>query len=231
MPAVAAPGKKPSFGLGVLGAAVGTVVGAAVYFCVFYFLDVRFKLLAVGVGYLAGLGAEIFGRKEGSKELGVIAATMALAGLVGVQYCVVRLWWNADSGSEPQTYEQALAEAKRTMQAMPTGSDQEIRVFLATEWAEEGENPTKLEINAITREDIQEFRESELPGLRDLAGGKVSREEWEKDNAIDPQNVAEDMAAEEGTFKAVFLLFLLSKFNLISMAAAAGLAYKACANA
>jgi hypothetical protein len=37
--------------------------------------------------------------------------------------------------------------------------------------------------------------------------------------------------SEEGTFKAIFMLLLLSKANLISLCLAAGLAFKMCTNA
>lgn len=226
--AAQAGSKKPSFGLGILGAAVGTLVGALLYFLVFHYFGLRFKLLAVGVGFLSGLGAELLGRKEGSKELGAIAATFCLVGLVAAQYCVVKLWWNSEADATEPTYEAAVVEAKRVLTAVPTGSDQEIRVYLAKENAEEDEKPAPEE---VTTEDVQDFRESELPRMKDLASGKITREQFDKENAVDPAEAAADKAAGEDTFKAAFLLFLLSKFNLVSMAAAAGLAYKACSNA
>lgn len=226
--AVLQPTTKPSFGMGLLGALVGTLVGALVYFAVFHFFGLRFKLLAVGVGYLSGLGAELLSRKEGSKELGLLAATFSLVGLVCAQYFVVKLNWNKESAEEMVTYEAAVAEAKQIMTSMPTGSDQEIRVYLAQEVADEGEKPAPEEISA---EEIKVFKELLLPRIQDLASGKITKEEYEKEESPEPVDLAEQKKEDEETFKDVFLLFLLSKFNLFSMAGAAGLAYKVCANA
>ena len=64
-----------------------------------------------------------------------------------------------------------------------------------------------------------------------MASGKITKEEFDKKNQIDPEEQKKELAVEEGTFKAVFLLLLLSKFNLVSCVIAAGLAYKLCSNA
>src|SRR3954452_614355 len=53
------PGKKPSFALGLLGAFIGAAVGSTIYFLIFNYTGIRLKLLAIGVGYLTGLGAEL----------------------------------------------------------------------------------------------------------------------------------------------------------------------------
>lgn len=228
-PAGTSPAKPPHFGLGVLGALVGTLVGAGVYFLIFHYTGLRFKLLAIGVGYLSGLGAELLGRKEGSKELGFLAAGFALAGIVGAQYFVAKAWWKSDSGGPPSTYEAAVAEARTVTTAIPTGSDQEIRLYLAREYAEPDEKPDPA---AVTVEDIQDFRENTFGQMRDLAGGKITREAWEQQQQAEKAKAAEEeILSDEDTFKTAFLLLLLSKLNLVSMAAAAGLAYKVCANA
>jgi hypothetical protein len=232
-PSQPASGKKPSFGLGLLGALIGATVGSLVYFLVFYYIGSRFKLLAVGVGYLAGIGAELLGRKEGSKELGMIAAVLTLVGIVSAQYLVARAWWNGGlhSRQEKSSYETSVADAKKVLKAMPNGSDEEIRLYLAKEEAEPGDKP---DLKSISDEDIKEFRTNTLAETRDLASGKITREEWEKKNKAADANDANDKGgflSEEGTFKAIFLLLLLSKVNLFSMAAAAGLAFKVCSNA
>jgi len=68
--------------------------------------------------------------------------------------------------------------------------------------------------------------------MRDLAGGKITREAWEQQQQAEKAKAAEEeILSDEDTFKTAFLLLLLSKLNLVSMAAAAGLAYKVCANA
>ena len=80
------PAKKPSFGMGLLGGFIGALVGVTIYFLVFKFTGYRIKLLAIGVGALAGWFADFLGKGEGSKELGGITAVLVLAGVVGAQY-------------------------------------------------------------------------------------------------------------------------------------------------
>jgi hypothetical protein len=225
-----APSKKPSFGLGLVGGLAGALVGSVVYFLVFKYFGVRIKILAVGVGFLAGWGAELLGRKEGSKELGMIAAVFTLAGIVGAQYLVARGLWNEGSAARAHdsSYETLVAEAKKVISAVPTGSDDEIRKYLAKEAADEDEKPDP---KAITPEEIKEFRDNQLLEFREMASGKITKEEFDKKNQIDPEEQKKELAVEEGTFKAVFLLLLLSKFNLVSCVIAAGLAYKLCSNA
>jgi hypothetical protein len=229
--AAAAPGKKPSFALGMTGAAVGALVGSAIYFLIFYYSGLRLKLLAIGVGYLAGLGAELLSRKEGSKELGMIAAVFTLVGIVSAQYFVARSWWNMGEAARSQasSYESSVAEARKVVAAVPTGSDQEIRIYLAKEGADAGEKPDP---KSVGDEEIKDFRETTLPHMRDLSSGKVTKEDFDKQRqAEEAQNKADQILSDEGTFKAVFLLLLLSKLNLFSLAAAAGLAFKVCSNA
>ncbi len=227
LPQVTTPKGKPSFGLGLLGAFVGALVGSVIYFAVFYFGSLRLGLLAIGAGYLAGLGAELLGRKEGSKELGMIAAVFTLVGVVGAQYCAARLWWNEATKIIGISYAASVAEAKKVVKAVPTGSEEEIRRYLAKENAEEGEKPN---LAAITEEEIQEFRTNELANAQTLASGKVSKEEFDAKHKREQARAKEDEPGE-GTFKAIFLLLLLNKVNLISLVAGAGLAYKVSSNA
>lgn len=216
--------------MGLLGGLAGAFVGSLIYFLIFKYTGLRIKLLAVGVGFLAGMGAEWLGRKEGSKELGMIAAVFTLAGIVGAQYLVARSWWDEGSASrgKESAYETQVAGAKKIIAAIPTGSDDEIRNYLAKEGADEGEKPDP---KSVTPDEIKQFRDNQLPEFRDLASGKITKQEYEKKNQIDPEEQKKEIADDEGTFKAVFLLLLLSKLNIGSCIIAAGLAFKMCSNA
>jgi hypothetical protein len=236
-PAPAAAAKKdrgkPNFGLGLLGGALGALVGTLIYYLVFHFLGFRLKLLAVGVGALAGWGAEYLGRGEGSKELGGLTAIFVLAGIVGAQYLVALSWWHEaiPGGIFNTAYTNAVIEAKVVVKEVPTGSDEEIRNYLAREQVkEDGEEGAKPNPAAIAKEDIKEFREKHLLQFQDLASGKMTHEQY---NAVNGINTIREQSrdTEEGTFKAVFMLLLLSRANLISLCLAAGLAYKMSTNA
>src|ERR1700690_976053 len=61
------PGRKPSFAMGLLGGLVGALIGAAIYFLIFKYTGLRFKLLAVGDDGLAGWPAEPLRQGEGSQ--------------------------------------------------------------------------------------------------------------------------------------------------------------------
>jgi hypothetical protein len=225
---------KPNFGLGLLGGALGALVGTLVYFLIFKYTRFRIKLLAVGVGALAGWGAELLGRGEGSKELGGITAVFVLAGIIGAQYLVALGLWHELSPAQifNSAYTNSVMEAKEVVKAVPTGSDEEIRSYLAREQAREnaeaGEKPNPA---SITKEDIKEFREKNLPEFQDLASGKMNKDQYNAKNGIDPTKLKSEEDSEEGTFKGIFLLLLLSKINLVSLCGAAGLAYKMSTNA
>lgn len=226
------PEKKPSFGMGLLGGLIGAVVGSTIYLLIFKYSGYQIKLLAIGVGALAGWLGEYLGKGEGSKELGGLIAVFVLSGIIGAQYFVALGWWHevqAEDLKEAQAiYSKTVDEAKKVATAIPTGSDVEICKYLAKATSEDGE---RVNLTEITPEDIKEFRETLLPEYRDLANGNITKEQFEKQNEIKTSLTKEEQQEEDNTFKGVFLLLLLSKVNLVSLAAAAGLAFKLSANA
>jgi hypothetical protein len=224
------PPKKSSFGMGLLGGFIGALVGAAVYFLLFKYTGLRFKLLAVGVGVLAGWFADYLGKGEGSKELGGITAVLVLAGIVGAQYFVALGWWHEYSPEKVagSFYAVSVTEAKEVVKAVPSGSDAEIRAYLVKNAGEDGE---KVKPNDISGDDIKGFRENQLPEYQGLASGQITKEEFEKKHELKTAQTQEEKDSDEGTFKGVFLLLLVSKTNLFSLAAAAGLAFKLSTNA
>jgi hypothetical protein len=222
---------QPSFGLGLLGGALGALVGTLIYFLIFKYTGFRIKLLAVGVGALAGWGAELLGRGEGSKELGGITAVFVVAGIIGAQYLVALGWWHDFSPAQiiNSAYNNSVIMAKEVVKAVPTGSDEEIRNYLARE--EAGDSGGKANPASVTKEDIKEFREKSLPEFQELASGKMNKDQYNAKNGIDPAKLKSVEDSEEGTFKGIFMLLLLSRINLVSLCGAAGLAYKMSTNA
>jgi hypothetical protein len=221
--------KKGSFGMGLLGGLIGTLIGTTIYFLIFKYSGYQIKLLAVGVGALAGWGAELLGRGEGSKELGGITAALVLAGIVGAQYFVAMGWWHEimGKGFADSAYTENINKAKEIVKAVPTGSDEEIRIYLAKEDVDEGEKPDP---SAVSKEDIKEFKDG-LPEFQDLASGKMTEAQYDAKHNIDPEKEKKIRTEVEGTFKGIFLILLLNKVNLVSLVAAAGLAFKMCTNA
>ena len=224
------PAKKPNFWMGMLGGFVGALVGAIIYFLIFKFTGLRIKLLAIGVGVLAGWLAEFLGKGEGSKELGVITAVLVLTGIVGAQYFVALGWWHENSPEKvaESYYLSSVTEARVAVKAVPAGSDEEIRAYLVKNAGEDGD---KVKPADITADEIKDFRENQLPEYQGLANGRITKEEFEKKHELKTTETQAEKDSEESTFKGVFLLLLLSKASLFSLAAAAALSFKLCTNA
>jgi hypothetical protein len=226
----ATSGRKPSFAMGLLGGLLGAFVGAAIYFLIFKYTGLRFKLLAVGVGGLAGWLAELLGKGEGSKELGGITAIFVLVGIVGAQYFVALGWWHEalGAGLGDSAYTIHMKQAKAVVVAVSTGSDVEIRNYLAKEEADEGDKPDP---GSVSADEVKQFREKDLPEFRNLASGKITEAQYDASKGIDPVKEKKLDEAEESTFKGIFLLLLISKANIFSLVVAAGVAFRLSANA
>ena len=221
-----------NFGMGVLGAALGAAVGSGLYYLLFIHTSVRLKLLALAIGFLAGLGARWLS-KDRSKELGAIVAVVALASIVGTQYLIAKTWFREDDGKPMEyksDYEERVAEARKVVAAVPKGTEQEIRLYLAKEMADEGEKP---DLKAVTRDDIEEFRTSDLPEYRALADGKISKEDYDKAHKVEitPEDIRKEKEAQALAFRIIFIALTLSKFNIACMIGAAGIGYKMTADA
>jgi hypothetical protein len=230
VPALVQPAAEPtrpkgSFGLGILGAVLGTLLSVAVWLGIFYTMESgsRFvlKLFAIGVGLASGFGARLLSRDEGSKELGSITAAIAFLGIFGAQYLIAK---EQIVGSYKkvvnQAYEERIAYARKAVKAIPTGSDQEIREFMIKESAEDGE---RIKPEDIESEDIQEFRDKELPELRDLASGKITKTQYQKDSGADELE-------ENSGIKLLIAIRGLGLFTIGAMIIALGTAYKIAAS-
>lgn len=225
-----------AFGKGLLGAALGALVGGVAIYLLFAHTGVRLKLLALGVGFLAGMGARLLG-KDRSKQLGMLGAMLSIGMIVGAQYLVVWKWFHEEDSAEKadpskSEYELRVEEARNVVAAIPNGTDQEIRLYLAKEQAEEGEKPDP---KSVDPDDIQEFKTEDLPQYRKLADGAITKEQFEKELSEQAAVSAEERQKEkeegERVFKWVFLAFAMSKFNIVCMVGAAGIAYKMIADA
>jgi hypothetical protein len=226
-----ASGKKPNFGLGLAGALAGAAVGGIVYCAITYFIGFRLfmvsRFVAIGVGYLAGLGADLLGRKEGSKELGMITAVFALAAIFGAQYVNAKIWYRHRSDvsvTVNSVYEAAVAEAKKVVAAVPTGSDAEIRAYLAADAA--GDSGEKADPAAVSAEDIKDFRETTLPLMRKLASGETTKEQF---IGKTESQIGHNTTADDFSFAAYFMGLVVKRSNIFSLIAAAAMAYKVAA--
>lgn len=252
------PEKKGNFWMGILGAFLGSTVGGALYYLLLTLFGLKSIIsmglasipillgvwigsafLTIGVGYLAGAGAAFLGKGEGSKELGGIAAVFALAGIIAGQYFIAVAWWHqARNFATDSLYSMSVDNAKEVVAAVPTGSDAEIRSYLAKQASDEGDDSSS---NSITADQIKQFRDEQLPEYQGLASGKTTKEQFfanlsQKKNGKHRLDTTQDPGqsddnSDEGTVKAIFLALLLRKTNIFMLIAAASLAYKISANA
>jgi len=214
-------GGKGRFGMGILGAVLGTLLGVGIWLGIFYATDLGsrsfIKLFCIGVGIAAGFGARLLSKDEGSHDLGYITAAIALIGIFATQYTIAK---EQTIGRYKKVvgavYEAQLEYAKKAVKVVPTGSDREIREFLAKESVEEGERVKPAEISA---DQVQYFRDKQLPELRELASGKKTKTEYNK-----------EFGTEEIEENAGFKLFLaikgLGAFTFGAMIVALGAAFK-----
>ena len=228
-PAAEQSGRQPSFSLGILGGFLGALVGGIIYYLIYNFTRVHIGYMAIGVGALAGWGANLLSKGEGSKELAGITIVCFIMAVIGAQYLVARGEWNkAVRTYQDAGYTEMLTEAKDAVKAIPTGSDGEIRLYLARQNVEEGE---AIKPNSVSDDDVKEFRDKELPHYQDLASGKETKEQYLARLGLDPAKMKKFQDENESTFKGVFLLIMLSRAGIISLVVGAGTAYKLCANA
>lgn len=230
--------KKPNFWMGLVGAFLGSLVGAAICFLIGFLIAQyigigwRFVGMLAGsllAGYLAGAGAHLLGKGEGSKELGAIAAIFAIVGIVAAQYFMALTWWHETVVAiTDSVYGESVKEAREAVAVIPTGSDSEIRLYLAKQEAEDSDNVTT---NSISDDDVKQFRENQLPEFQQLASGQMTKEQYDAKYGIGVDQEKKDQDAEDETFKGVFLLLFLRRSSIFSLCLGAGLAYRITANA
>ena len=179
-------GPTPSFPRGVLGAFIGTVIGSLIWFTIYYFGDIDFGWLALLPAVMSGM----LGRKmarEDNHWIGVTAAVFTLIAIFGTRYAIAshemdEKMGGIDTEAIFETYDEKMAEAK---EAVAAKTDEDIKNFLQNQYrrqfekfAEKGE---KFEPMGFDKEDVDEFKEMDLPEYQDFANGKPSREEYERD--------------------------------------------------
>jgi hypothetical protein len=222
------PAKKPNFPMGMLGGFVGALVGSIIYYLIYRFTGVRIGL-ALGVGALAGWAANHFSKGEGSKELGGIIAVFVIVGIIFAQYLVALEKWHVFLHRyEDAGYSESVKEATAAVKAVPTGSEGEIRLYLAKQDVEDGE---AIKPSAVSESEVKEFREKTLPEYQNLASGKLTKEQYLAQFGLDAARLKKINDESEGNFKGMFMLIMLSRVGLISMVIGAGVAYKMCTNA
>jgi hypothetical protein len=166
----AKPKKNPAdnaFRNGLIGAAVGAVIGMIGWFLLIAGTGYAIGYAAWGVGAITGLGARIFGGEGGSK-LGLIASLFAIFAIIGGQYLGVRSLAQSVIGKAAvASYQKESAYAKQVVAAK---TDDELKTLIAQQ---DGETSS-----GVTDFHLQLFKQQELPKLQTLADGEPSQAEF-----------------------------------------------------
>ena len=215
--------REQNFGLGLMGAVLGGLLGAIAWFLVVKFTGMRLKILAVGVGALTGLFAKLLAGRVGSRNLGIAAGACALLfillGTLLIAKARVDISDEDVVGDAAAEYDRDLARAKDALKQMPNQTDPEIRGYLAKEASKGGES---ILPSAITDQDIKFFRDEDLKKMRDLVSGKLTKETYRKQ----AKQTMEDFE-ESGTSKILLLLSFANLFRIGTIIVGVGAAYKA----
>lgn len=153
-------------------------------------------LVTMIVGVLAGFGAKLLG-KQFNTNLGVIAGACTVVAILSARFAFA--WGEVQDfkkgmteGSAMPTYEEMVAEAK---EGLALKTDDEIKAFLRKReeadfkrFADPGE---KLEPMQLTAEDVQDFKETDIPEFQAIVDGKPSKEEYEKQVAENAKSTEE----------------------------------------
>jgi hypothetical protein len=221
---------EPSFTRGVIGIAAASFIGLLIWFAVTYFIGVRFKWIAIFIGAFIGwAGAWL--SKEKSVRLGVTAAiATVLVVLVGLLWSARHEAYIAVNETLDEMWTEKLAYAKAAVQA--SRSDAELLKFITENGTgeeeftddEDEDEPSPQVVRASVSPGsnsdakmLSDFKRNELPKLRKLADGKVSKSQFDRENR----------PALETVYTFAFIIFSTFRIKvLIFMGLAVGAAWK-----
>ena len=184
---------------GVIGALIGGVVGMLIWYGITVGTMREFGMVAWGVGALTGWCGRLLARGV-SPQLGIAAGAVALFAILGGQFLSTRHVIGNVVNEMAADY--AVARVAYAKEGVGATNDAAIRRLLA-ESESENDSPSEAEVSKVTDAEVQEFKSKELPKLRKIAAGEVSKTQLEKEGR-------EALAALDGAaLKASFSLWTL----------------------
>lgn len=208
---------KPNFMLSLTGIFLGALLGAILWHVLYRvtgWWGIGFMAIVTGVA--AGVAPQIMGHSKGV-GLGVIASVIALVAIIGAQYSNglldIKELREMDAGDTSTYYNDSVKEAKRTVEAVPNGTDQEIRAFLAKE---SGGESVVVKPEEIDGEEVMDMQK-ELPKLRELAAGKISKDQFAKEQ--------EEESGDAGFYTFWLLFRTFNIFNIVNICIGVGAAF------
>lgn len=212
-------GPTPNFWLSLAGVVLAAILGMALWHLGYRLTGWKIGFMALITGCAAGVAPQVLGHYKGV-AMGLLAAFLTLAAILGAQYLNAKHQFSKFVAQvieiEAEGYQAAVEHAKEVVTAIPNGTEQEIRTHLAKEISDDTEVIKPEEIDA---EDVADVR-GQLPRLREMAAGKVSKEEYMGEVRIDDEELQ-----GTGIVRIYLLIRALGIFNIVNIVLGVGAAY------
>jgi hypothetical protein len=189
-----APVGEPSFTRGLIGIAAASFVGLLLWFAITLFLGANFKWFAIGIGALIGWAGHWLA-KEKSQNLGIAASiATGLVMITGVLWSARHEAYQAVNETIDEMWKEKVSYAKEAVAASRT--DEELKTFLdknglgpsTSDVGDDGDDDAPIlqvlasASSSIDAKTLADFKKNELPNLRKVAEGKVSKSQFEREN-------------------------------------------------
>jgi hypothetical protein len=211
------PEREPNFALGILGAALGGLIGMLVWYFAYKTTGNSLGFLAIVVGLLSGFGARLLGRHSGV-SMGLLTALCAFICILGTQYVLTKESFRMTDAEIKEMYDEEFADAKKLVEAIPNGTDEEIRTFLLKDYKEAG---IPISPSEIDQEEIEEFKEDSLKAAQEFVSGKTTFESYAAE-----QHKSDEELFDSPIGQIIFWVFALGIFNIVSVCIGVGAAYR-----
>ena len=168
--------KDANFWLSVVAVLIGAILGMTLWHLGYRLTGWRLGIMALVTGCAAGAAPQVLGHYRGV-AMGFIAAFVTFVAIFTTQFLNAKVEvkeYVEDSATEE--YEDAVEEAKRALAAVPNGTDQEIRTYLAKEQSFESFVIKPAEIEDY---EVRSLR-GRLPFMKELAAGQISPGDYSK---------------------------------------------------
>lgn len=163
--------REPNVGLGVAGAFVGALIGAALWFAVIKFTGRSGSFMALVVGGLSGLGARVLGRSTSTLLAGAACASTLLA--IGVMVWLAMMLY-IDNKQTPQLAIQYKSAMDRAQAIANAQTDAELRPFVVQSLP-----MAEASTAQVSEEQLKAFRNIEVPKARAILNDKDYRTKYE----------------------------------------------------
>jgi hypothetical protein len=208
---------QPHMGKTILGACVGSLIMVIIWVVLFKVTEVKWGIMAMGVGWSAGFFARWIGRSEG-QAMAMVTALIALASIISFQAWRASAEMSFSDKDIDELYQEELSDAKELIALVPNGTDEEIRAYLKNDAQQEGE---LLPDSELTKDYVDLIRKIQWQPAKDLVDGKKTKEDYRKEI----RNNEEELS-QTAVYRIIFWVKAIGIFNIFFIVAGVGLAYK-----